>query len=73
MNSRRIATAKATPKHTIHVDADAYGWHVVIELTSGPFAGSSEPTGRSHNSEASARAAANREYARLRQAEGVTA
>lgn len=32
MNSKRIATAQATPKHTIHIDADAYGWHVINRL-----------------------------------------
>ena len=71
MSTNRIATAIATPKHTLHIDADAYGWHVVIELTAGPFAGSAEATGRSHNTEAAARAAANREFLRLRAAELV--
>lgn len=71
--SKRIATAQATPKHTIHIDADCYGWYVIVELTGGSHNGAAEAIGRIHSSEAAARAAANREYTRLRDAERIAA
>ncbi len=60
-----IATVPATATHTIHITADCYGWDVIIELTAGELTGHSAVFS-SHSSEAKARAAANREYARLR-------
>lgn len=66
MNTKTIiATAQATDTIALRITADAYGWYVTHIFTDG----SEIWDCKSYNSEAKARAAANGEWTRLRNAE----